>query len=222
MVDISDRQHISKLNIILVLLSCLASLATLAPDYNTGRPRAALNGWNGEASTLTVQVLSAEELIPNFDISATHRVRIDVGDLPVDDIDMPLWTLKVEGQDSFYRKGSFVTDNQGGYRNEDNMEMNDIEADLGTICSAEQTEDTECIPCSLTEGCTFLIDIDLCQTLPLEDVSIRIYIEADNINYKVTCHKSEDQTLCQQVDSWMVMESTPLEESLCENTEVTE
>ena len=222
MVNRSHKQRVSKLNIVLLLLSCVASLATLAPDYNNGRPRATLYGWNGEASTLTVQVLSAEELIPNFDISATHRVRIDISDIPADNVDRALWTLKVEGQDSFYRKGSFLPDNQDGYDYEDNIKMNEMEADLGTICSAEQTEDTECIPCSLTEGCTFSIDIDLCQTLPLEDISIMIYIEADNISYEVTCHKSEDQTLCQQVDSWMVMESTPLEESLCENSEVTE
>ena len=62
------------------------------------------------------------------------------------------------------------------------------------------------------------IEVDLCQALPLpEDVYIRVYIRPQEHEYEIRCHKDDDQKPCDLLDSWLTMESTPLEDSLCDS-----
>ena len=64
------------------------------------------------------------------------------------------------------------------------------------------------------------IEVDLCQVTPLpEDVRIKVYIKPKEREYEVQCHKDDDQTPCELLDSWLTMEFTSLEDSLCDSTE---
>lgn len=210
MTDSAQDKPFSKLNLVLLFLACLASLGTLAPDHSTGRPRALIGDWAGEARTFELTVINGEGLVPNYDPSLVHYMDFKIYDLPLDASTGARWTLRVEGNDTFSMEGGFTIEEEDGWA--------EISVDAGTVCTPNEDVESGCIPCSLTEGCVMFIEVDLCQALPLpEDVYIRVYIRPQEHEYEVRCHKDDDQKPCDLLDSWLTMESTPLEDSLCDS-----
>ena len=225
MKDNEDSTRFSGINLFLLFIACLASLGTLAPDHSTGRPRALIGDWAGEPRTFELTVINGEGLVPDYDPNLVHYMSFEIADIPLDSSTESRWTLRVEGNDMFSMEGDFTIEEEGSWHMDgesvENLEVGVISVDAGTLCTPDEDVESGCIPCSLTEGCVIFIEVDLCQPLPLpEDVHIKVYIKPQEHEYEVKCHKDDDQTPCDLLDSWLSMTYTSSASDLCGSQEL--
>ena len=89
-------------------------------------------------------------------------------------------------------------------------------ARLGTLCQNKDDMTEECIPCYIEDGCSLMINVDLCYPDPSarKGFSARI-TEEDGSDFYLSCNDTPDTKPCSELSEWLTSESIPLEASLC-------
>lgn len=213
MIKTREQGRLSGLNIFLLFLACLASLGTLAPDERTGRPRG-MAVFTEERQGFTLTIEPAEGLVPDFEPGTEHVLDFRLFDVPTSTKDTAIWTLVVEGNDTFSMSGDFRLSEENQFT-EETTRMGELEVDVGSFCEDESSEEDNCIPCSVEAGCSLFIELDFCQTLPDREVHFEVHVQPVDQEYSIECHKDGDTGPCDLLNDWVTLTNAPLTTSLC-------
>lgn len=202
-----------KFNLFLIVLAALASLGTLKPDYSTGSTEET-EKWSGERQAFTLTIAEAEAHVAGFDPTISHGLDFALFDLPKSNVNTAIWTLNIEGNEDFSMSGDFLFEEEGTWTDEGVL-LGVLSRDLGAFCLPDSDPEEDCIPCSLLEGCTLLIEVDRCQPVNEQEIYFSIGVAPEIGEYKVRCENGEDKGPCDTLNGWLTLVAFPLEANLC-------
>ena len=151
-------------------------------------------------------------------LSATHRLTLEIEDVPEASAANARWTVRLEGEADFEISGDFGFDEDDS-PSEDQVKMGNLIADVAVFCGEGEAPTTECIPCSLVAGCQLIIELDLCGSSLEEETSVAVAIEPEGGEYTVYCPRDTDWTPCENLDDWLTAEAAQLQSDLCSEDE---
>ena len=194
----------SFLNLALVFLIAATTMATSPDGSASGQSEAALE-WSDQRQKSTVYIAPIGERLAEFGYEGPLQLELKVEHMPEPTGQAARWRL--EGSDGTETpKVLEGTLEFGGdvHNDEDGVRFGDLLATVGPFCAADNDDATPCVPCTLAEGCTLELALDLCSAPRQEE--LRLWVTIARVGgepFYNECGPDTDHTRCEALDSWM-------------------
>ncbi|MEE2904633.1 MAG: hypothetical protein VYC39_20050 [Myxococcota bacterium] len=211
------RQRLSFLNLFILLLASVASLATLAGDHSNGRTSEYDEWPRGETrQAFDVQIMPAQSMKDALGYSGEVYLEVVSKFHPEEQFQDAVWSITGESNtgDMISRSANFQEFGGDLFMEDDSPLMGDAIARIGRLCASNEMTDDDCVPC--LDGCSLTIKIDRCESSgdDINSSEIRI-VGDDGERFTVRCEKDEDLAPCTMLDSWLVAEAESLAMTIC-------
>jgi hypothetical protein len=176
--------------------------------------------WNGERQLLEVQIAPVEDRLAPFDYNGDHHLALVMPRIAVDELSSVRWSLQMPLADGepFSSDGGFV-DIENQREADDGLRYGTVRVVLGRFCTDGELAADGCLPCRLSVGCTFSLALDRCHPPPVGegDSSAELVIQRDSgASFVNRCMVASEMNRCDKLDSWISLETRPLEPGLCD------
>ena len=211
-----EPQTLSKINIILLFISALASMATLAAEDSDYGPET-ITPFESRGLTLNLKVNPAADHVEDLESLLPLSIKFTVENVLRSSTSRARWSLAVKGSDQEPIIGEFKPKERwsdaGRY-------FNNLIAVTPPFCntdatSAETNSESECLPCDLEEGCDLEVSIDVCEGLSDGYYLITHFALEDQSSLRKICKNENVSEICKRLETWLSSTDTTLEAELC-------
>jgi hypothetical protein len=206
-----EPQKQSKLNIILLLISALASMATLAAEDSDYGPET-ITPFESRGLTLNLRVNPAADHVENLESLRPLSLKFTVENALRSSNSRARWTLLVKGSDQDPIIGEFTPGEQWS---DEGRNYNNLIALTPRFCNTDTTTDNNCLPCDLTEGCDLELSIDVCEGLSDGYYLVTNFALEDGSTFSKVCKNENVSETCKKLETWLSSTDIALENELC-------
>ena len=202
-------QKLSKLNLSLLLVVVLLSMATLASDPGGYSPES-ITAFESRGRIVQLTVHPSSEYLKDLESILPLSLQLIVENAPTSSASKARWTLSSSDDPQMLLKGQFEVsdsweDEGRGYSN--------LTMYSPPFCQGANSD--ECIPCNLEDGCTLEIKVDVCEPSPNGYYLISRFVQNDQSRVEKDCKDKEDTDQCRRIAEWLTSVDEPLVDSLC-------
>ena len=218
-----DSTHHSKkpslLNLVILVVMAMTTMATSPDGSASGQSEASFDVY-GESQTARITIAAQSDRVSSFGYDGPFSLRLRSEHFPQSQSEAMRWRVTMEqgGEMPWSTEGGFMV---GGdvHTDDDGIVVGELTAHIAPICNENNpTEETDCLPCNLETGCTFNLEIELCDG-PFSEEPIPFWFGVVRENGEAfynECLPDSDHTPCEQLDEWVVIEPTDDRPLLCD------